>query len=418
MEVAEIQIQVAKYLRLPDLFSCTLVSRNFYSVFNRELYRNLTFTHSSSKTSPNRWYHPQLASSIYLHRAHIRSLRLHLLASQLDRLLCEIEGCAPKDADKKGKKPQRTTSKTILFPDLESISLTVFDDRSPQLNWLVHCPRLQSLNLLNAPDSWRKEDVDPLISPITSMFDILALPFWTTTLTHLRISHGALSSVLESQILHQCSVLTDLTVLPVDTTTPVLQDFKASLRNLDVSEKKAHAWVIQPVLGTFTKLETVIISEFPVLNLMSVPWYREAEIKDGGVKWSCLGLKRLHIKILEWNSQADKNRHLMVQLAELTELEFLEIETMRCDRGGTIVAHNYSWKEDPCKWNDDPCDEPLPWMNAMWPKFKGYKSGGWESRQGKKSLQQARHDLFFNCTLQSALEVVLDNYLGSAARTP
>ena len=385
MNLGEIQLEVAKHLHTPALLACVLVSKYWNSIFIPELYRNIEFSHSPQWGFPRHGTLPELAASLYRFRIHIRSLRLELLAVQIDRLLSSIENSSPS---KDGTIPEPLTASTPakilktpltpLFQELKTLTLNIYDPQGAELTWVAHCPHLQSLHLV-VPTLGRFRRTVPQAG-IVPLSNILALPLWSTTLKHLQISGGTLADELEAQILRQCTALRELAICPQQTgmrAFETLAGFFQSLRHLDMTERTVYPWVLQPILGSFTGLEKLSLSKFSVYGVLGVvPW--PGEPSDAfPTKWACTRLKFLHISNLMWCSAPDMNTSLLTQLARLEELETLEIMTMGCDDRSIAVSHHFPI-ETP--WNLDPCEAPLPWMTEMWPRMTRYKSGGWNKR--------------------------------------
>lgn len=387
MDLGEIQLEVAKHLQTPSLLACVLVSKYWNSIFIPELYRHLEFIHSSQWVFPRQGTLPDLATSLYRFRFHIRSLRLELLALQIDRLLCNIETPLPSSTEGTILEPLTTgTSREgilkipplPLFPHLKTLALNIYDSKGAELTWVAHCPQLRSLHLI-VPTMGKSRKTVPQ-SKIVPLSNILALPLWSTTLDHLQISGGTMDHGLEAQILNHCTALRALVISPQQSGQQVLENLAGlfkSLRHLELSERIVYPWVLQPILGSFAGLERLFLSKFSVYGVFGVvPW--PGEPSDAfSTEWACTRLKFLHIDNLMWCSTADTNTGLLAQWARLEELETLEIMTMGCDDRSVAVLHHFPI-ETP--WNLDPCEVPLPWMKEMWPRLTRYKSGGWNKR--------------------------------------
>ncbi|GJJ74166.1 hypothetical protein EMPS_06524 [Entomortierella parvispora] len=395
MDIAEIQLEVAKYLEPRDLYICTRVSREFYSVFNRELYRHVVLRSTASRGFPLHGSRYQLAASLYKHRFFIRSLSLYLQAVQIDRLLYDLENYARMfDFPAVGYNANATMAKvtdkalmgchTRLFPNVHSMSLYVYAPQEPQLSWLVHCPNLRNLSLFVPPEAALQREITiPPIAHVLTLAEILALPLWSTTLNYLRISGSTMDYVLQTEILHHCHAgnVTELSVCPDYTTARIFKthaEFRHSLISLNVAERTVHSWSLQSILRTFAGLERLSVSDLSVYGAMELwTWQTDMPPEVPNADWACTRLRSLHIDDLMWSSKVDVNTNFMKQFARLKDLESLEIVTMSCDDRSVSVLHRYSVSTP---WNVDPCDKVLPWMRDIWPKLRTYKSGGWDRR--------------------------------------
>ena len=388
MNVPEVRLEVAKYLPPPALSACTLVCKDWHSSFIPILYRNLAFFHSHPVGFPRNGKISQLAASFYSFGIHICSLSLNLIDVHMDQLLTETVNCVQLK-DKASLEPTTTTivpttttrrrqPQTPLFPNMVSLTLVIYDPEGVDLAWLAHCPRLQSLRLSITTQSWfRKMASRKALIPLS---EILALPLWSTTLTHLRISSDELDDDgLELQILTSCPVLTELalSLRPLGLVTfQAVARFCHSLSHLNLMGcSNMKPWMLQAILGSFTELEKLSLSTFSVHDVMGVLYWSEETPSD--LSWACTRLRCLHINFLEWWSEAEANTNLLRQLARLKELDSLYIMHMRKIGGedrSTVVLHHFPMVTP---WNETARDRPLAWMTKMWPRLTKYESGGW-----------------------------------------
>jgi len=304
-------------------------------------------------------------------------MHLGLLDIQIEQLLSQLENCSQaKDSETLEpstivatttttfEEETRRELQTPLFPNMETLYLHVYDDQGTELIWLTHCPSLRSLHLFVPTRGCFDRTVPTKAALPLSGF--LALPIWSTTLTRLKISSGAVDYTLEIP-----------TIGAQESNVRVLHEFKQSLHRLNMTKRAAFIWVMQTVLGSAVGLEMLSISMFEVSRpAMGVDLAREMS-SFGAVerKWACTRLKSLRITCLEWCSNPDVNTDLLTQWARLKELEYLDIMLMSCKSGSTNLLNSFPI-ETP--WNLEPCEEPLPWMTEMWPKLTRCKSGGWK----------------------------------------
>ena len=400
MNIIEIQLEVSKYLSRSELAVCVLVSKEWFTSFIVMVYRVVHLRKGQRGCQPQDL--SQLSATLYRYRSHIESLTLGLGRTQAMELLTltdawlqsEDEGTMNLEFSTKATisstSPAVATTTTtasgtipakFLFPKVETLVLNVYCPMNEQLQWVAHCPHVQSLHLVGVKVP-RPPSNSPLLRAAIPELDLSTLRRCSNNLTQLSFSGGFLEDVHLAQMLEQCPHLTDVSLSGSQLGTRTFEALKPLFPKLlslnlegyrDVEPRKLqNIWNSCPALLSFAcpalEVETLFgnIFFFPQTNTV-----------NPASTWACTGLKRLSIVRIEWSRIQEPNTRVLEQWSRLKELEFLQLTHMRGIGRAQAVQDSFPVK---LCWTSNRFNaKPPGCMLEVWPKLKSYQSSGWEA---------------------------------------